>query len=337
MPSQKTTIDISFSTIIKLILVILAVWFLFFIRDIAVLFFLVLIIVAALTPLVDKLSQRAPRALVVTFLGLILIGVLVGIGFSIIPPLVTEVKELAINLPIITAKLGPINRSIQAYTGNYQENLFNLSSQIGNLTTGIFSTTIGFVSGVFAFVLVIVLSFYMLVDQESASAYFYKLLSPDKREQVSLIIKKISVKMGHWLGGNLVLMLFIGILDLIALSVLGVPYALILAIWGGLVEVIPYLGPWLGLVPAVIIALTVSPLTALFVAIAFIIIQQLESNFIAPKIIGRAIGLSPVIIILSLLIGAKLLGLLGIIIAVPTAAIISVFVTEWAEIKQLNK
>jgi predicted PurR-regulated permease PerM len=266
-----------------------------------------------------------------------MIGVLVGIGFSIIPPLVTEVKELAINLPIISAKLGPINRSFQAYTGNYQENLFNLSSQIGNLTTGIFSTTLGFVSGVFAFIMIIVLSFYMLVDQESTSAYFYKLLSPNKREEVGIIIKKISVKMGQWLGGNLLLMLFIGALDLIALMVLGVPYALILAIWGGLVEVIPYLGPWLGLVPAVLIALTVSPLTALFVAIAFIIIQQLESNIIAPKIISRAIGLSPVIIILSLLIGAKLLGLLGIIIAVPTAAIISVFINEWSEIKQLNK
>ena len=334
---NKTTIEISLSTIIKTIVAIGLVWLFFIIRDVLILFFLVLVLVAALSPLVDKLSTKIPRQLVVAILGLILIGILIGAGYLFIPPLVSEVKQLAINLPIISSKLGPVYRSIQTYLGSYQESLLNLSSQINGLASGIFSTTIGLVSGIFAFLMVVVLAFYMLVDKKMINDYFYNFFAPEKREKVADILGKISVKMGQWLGGHLLLMLIIGTLDGIALMILGVPYALILAIWGGLTEIIPYLGPWLGIIPAVIIAFTISPLTALFVAIAFIIIQQLESVLIAPKVIGNAVGLSPVIIILSLLAGAKLGGLLGVLVAVPVAATISVLIIEWPEIKQLIK
>ena len=333
----KTIIEVSSATIFKIILSILVVVLLFLIRDIVVLFFLVLVIVAALTPLVDRLSKKVPRTLVVACICLLFVGFLVGTGFLLAPPLVSETKLLAINLPIIISKLGPIYHNIQSYMGNYQESLLNLSSQLGDITTGLFSKTIGFVSGVFAFIMIIVLSFYMLVDKDKINDGFYNLLPPAKKEKIILIMKKISDKMGQWLGGHLLLMLIIGILDGVVLGVLGVPYALILAIWGGLVEIIPYLGPWLGLIPAVIIASTISPLTALLVAIAFVVVQQLESTLVAPKIIGKAVGLSPVIIIFSLLAGAKLFGLLGVIIAVPVAAVISVLIAEWPEIKELNR
>ncbi len=334
---NKTTIEISLSTIIKTIVAICLVWLLFVIRDVVVLFFLVLVIVAALSPLVDKLSQKIPRSLVVAILGLLVLGVIIGSGFLVIPTLIFEVKQLAINLPIISSKLGPIYHAVQSYLGDYQASLFDLSSQIGNLVSGIFSTTIGFVSGIVAFLMMIVLSFYMLVDKHIINDQFYNLFPFEKREKISNIMGKISVKMGQWLGGHLLLMLIIGALDGITLTILGVPYVLILAIWGGITEIVPYLGRWLGMIPAVIIAFTVSPLTALLVFIAFLVIQQLESTFLAPKVIGNAVGLSPVIIIMSLLIGVKLGGILGVLVAVPVAATISVLIVEWPEIKQLIK
>ncbi len=334
---KKIQIEISTNTILKLALAILIFWFLFIIHQIVVLFLLVLIIVAALTPLVDRMTKYMPRALAVTLLALGFLAVLIVFGFLIVPPLSAEIKQLAINLPIIISKFGPIYHNFQLSIGNYQESILNISSQVGQLTSGIYSTTIGFISGIVGLVTMLVLTFYMLIDKETINTYFYGCFSKDKQEKVAKVVTKISEKMSQWLGGHLFLMLVVGILYGLALAILGVPYSLVLAIWGGLVEIIPYLGPWLAIVPAVLIAFTISPITALFVFIAYIIIQQLESHFLTPKIIGQAVGLSPVIIILALLIGAKLMGLLGVIIAVPVAAIISVLVLDWSEIKKLWK
>jgi len=110
---------------------------------------------------------------------------------------------------------------------------------------------------------------------------------------------------------------------------------LTLAVWGGLIEVVPYVGPWLGLLPAAILAFSISPLKALLVIIIYIGIEQIESNIMVPKIMGKAVGLSPVIIILALLMGAKLAGLLGVFVAVPVAAALSVVVQEWSEIRKI--
>jgi len=331
---NKIQIDISTATVVKLILAFFAVAFLYVTREILVTILIVLIIVMAVSPLVDRFSRRMPRALVVAILALLILAIFAGIGFAIIPPLVEQIKQLAINLPAILIKLGPVYQQIQSYLSNYQEGLFNISSQMTSLS-GFFSKTIGLVSGLFLFITIIVLSFYLLLDKEAITKAVYNFLPEEKQRNATEILSKISAKMSQWLGGHLLLMLVIGILDGVALAILGVPYALVLGIWGGLMELLPYLGPWLGAIPAFFVALTVSPLTGLFVLAAFFLIQLLESQFLAPKIIGRATGLSPVIIIVVLLFGAKLMGLLGVIIAVPIAAVIAVLIQEWPNIKEL--
>lgn len=333
---NRVRLDISTGTIIKLILAVLAVWLLILIRDIIVLFFVVLVIVAALGPIIDWTSKYMPRVLAVIIFSIVLLGALVGIGFIIIPPVVNQLTQLAINLPIIVAKFGPLYQSIQSSIVNYQEGLFNASSYLAKLGTNVYSTTIGFVSGIVAVLTVLVLSFYMLLEQNSIKKFLEQSIPIDSKEKVFEIIKKIGSKMGSWLRGQVLLMIIIGLFDGLALTILGVPYALVLAVWGGLTEIIPYIGPWLGLVPAVLVAFTVSPVKALLVLIIFIVIQQLEAQFLAPKIMSKAVGLSPVIIILALLVGAKLMGILGVLIAVPVAAALAVLVQEWPEIKKLR-
>jgi len=334
--TNQVKFEISWATIIKLILAIFAVWFLYAIRDIVVLFFIVLVIVAALGPIVDWLSKFMPRVLAVILFSLVFLGVLGGIGFLIIPPIVHQLQLLAINLPTILSKLGPLYQSIQDSIGNYQEGLFNISSQLGRLGSGIYSTTVGFITGIVAFLTILVLVFYMLLEQEALKKFLHQILPFAQKERIFEILRKIGNKMGGWLRGQAILMVIIGILDAIALLALGIPYALVLAIWGGMTEVIPYIGPWLGLVPAFFVAFTLSPLKALLILIAYLVIQQLEAQFLAPKIMGKAVGLSPVIIILALLVGAKLMGILGVLIAVPVAAAISVLIQEWPEIKKLR-
>ena len=331
---QKVKIDISIVAILKVVLVILGLWFLYLIRDVAVLFFIVLTVVAALSPLVEKMEKYFPRWLVMTFLLIAFLAISAGIGFIIIPPLIEQLGQLAINLPSIVNKFGPLYSTIQHSLGNYQEILFNVSNQLTRVTSGLYTTTVGFISGLVAVVTVLVLSFYMLLEEKSLREYLHQTIPLKKKETIFPVVRKIGIKMGNWLRGQFLLMLIIGLLDGVALLILGVPYTLILALWGGLMEGIPYIGPFLGLVPAVLIAFTISPLTALLTFAAYIVIQQLENQFLVPKVMGRAVGLSPVIIILVLLIGAKIMGILGMIIAVPVAAAIFVLIQDWAEVRK---
>lgn len=333
---NRIKFDISTTTILKIIFAIFLVWFIYAVREVVLLFFIVIVIVTALNPLVNRMSKYIPRILSLIILSVILLGSLVGVGYLIIPPIVSQVSQLAINLPDLIGRIGPLYQTWQASISNYQEILIKISSQLGGVSSGIYSTTLGFFSGIVAIFTILVLSFYMLVEQNAIKHFIQQTIPLDHKEKILEVLHKIGDKMGGWLRGQFILMLVIGILDGIALLVLGVPYALTLAVWGGLTEVIPYVGPWLGLIPAAIIAFTISPIKGLFVLIAYIVIQQLEAQFLAPKIMGKAVGLSPVIIILSLLIGAKLMGILGVIVAIPAAAAIGVIIQEWPEIRKIR-
>lgn len=333
--TNRVKIDISFATMLKIIIAIFAIWFLFAIREIVVLFFIVLVIVSATAPLVDKMSRFMPRILALIILSLILITLLVAIGFLLIPPVINQIAQIATDLPYYIDKINPAYYQIKTIVAHYQDSLLNFSNQLGSFTSGIYTTTVSFFGGIVAIVTILVLSFYLLLEQNSIKSSLKQLIPDEHQERLLSVINKISVKMGNWLRGQGILMLTIGLLEGIVLGILNIPFALTLAVWGGLTEVIPYIGPWLGLIPAFIVAYTISPLMAIIVLIAFILIQQLEGQILVPKIMGKAVGLSPVIIILSLLIGAKLMGILGVIIAVPVAAAISVIISEWSEIKKI--
>lgn len=333
---NKVKFEISTSSIVKLAIAVLLIWFLFAVREIVVLLFIVLIIVASLAPLVNRMSKHIPRVLAVIILAAIFLGILTGIGFIIIPPVINQLRQLAINLPLILSKLGPFYENFQHSISNYQESLLNISSQLGRISTSIYSTTLGFFSAIVAIFTIIVLTFYMLIEQDAIKNFLNQVVAFEHKDRLATVLKKIAEKMGGWVRGQIILMLAVGILDGIALLILGIPYALVLAVWGGLTEVVPYIGPWLGLIPALIIAFTVSPLKALLILIIYILIQQLESQFLVPKIMGKVLGLSPVIIILAILVGAKLMGILGVVIAVPVAAAISVLIQEWPEIKKIR-
>lgn len=332
---SKVKFDISTATILKVIGIILGIWLLYAIREVVVIFFIVLVIVAAFGPLVDRMSKYIPRVLALIILTLLFFGFLTAIGFLIVPPVIEQLQQLAINAPLYIERFGPLYQNLQNYVLRYQETLLNFTPNFGKLTGGIYSTTISFISGLVAVVTILVLSFYMLLEQASIKSFLHQTIPMEHKEKIFEVFRKIGNKMGSWLRGQFSLMLLIGILDGIVLAILGVPYALTLAVWGGLTEVVPYVGPWLGMIPAVIIAFTISPIKGLLVLLAYIAIQQLEAQFFAPKIMGKAVGLSPVIIILSLLAGAKLMGILGIIIAVPVAAVLAVIAQEWPNLKKM--
>jgi predicted PurR-regulated permease PerM len=139
----------------------------------------------------------------------------------------------------------------------------------------------------------------------------------ERHEMVFRTLGQIDEKLGAWLRGQLVLSATIGVVTFLALTILGVPYALPLAVLAGVLEVIPTLGPTLAAIPAVIVALTITPSLALIVIITYVIIQMLENNFLVPKIMQKAVGLNPVIVIIGVMVGANLMGVTGALLSIP--------------------
>lgn len=329
-------VDISTSTFVRFILVLLAFWFLYLIRDVLALLFVVLIIVAGLSPVVERWAKSItrPGAVIVVFL-LILLA-MGGIASLLIPPLVSQLQQFSSNLPAYIDSFSqlPHGGLLDQTTRLIIENVNTITGQLTDLSGSLFTKTLGVVNGLVAAVTVFVLAFYLLLEEEGLKKLYRGLLPPEMHEGIAETTKKIASKLGAWLQGQLILMLIVGFFVTIGLLIAGVPFALTLGVWAGLTEVVPMVGPLIGAVPGIIVGLTVSPLHGLLAFIIYAIVQQAESNFIVPRVMSRAVGLNPVVVIIAILIGGKLYGLLGVLLAVPLAAIIGVVAQDWSVIRE---
>ena len=184
------------------------------------------------------------------------------------------------------------------------------------------------VGGIFAIITTLILTFYFLVDAENLRAAFLRLFPVERRARAEAATREVVTKVSAWLGGQLLMGGIIGVSAGLVLWLMGIPYFSVLALISGIGELIPVLGPILSSIPAVIIAATVSYKLALFVMLFFVIQQQFESHVLVPKIMSRQVGVSPVVVIASLLIGGEVLGILGAILAVPSAAVLQVVLGE---------
>ena len=298
---------------------------------------LVLIIVAAISPVVNKLSKKIPRLLAIIFVYLLMVILLGLFSYLIFPPLVTEVKELSKQLPDLALINSPEYVTLKAVIVSSQEGLVSLAKELTNFSSRIYSTTLGFFGGIITVITVIILSFYLLIEEHGARNFIKQHLPIENRETTVEILRRVVYKIGSWIKAQLWLGLIVGLLNFVGLLIIGLPYAISLAIWTAVTELIPYVGPVLGGIPTVIVAFLffpAEPIKWVLIIIWFTAVQQLEAQFLVPKIMQKVIGLSPVIIILSILVGGKIAGLMGVILAIPTAAIISVLIQEYPKIRK---
>lgn len=330
-------LDITTSSFVRLILILLGLIFLFVIRDVLVLFFVTIIVVAGLSPSVNRWARYITRPGAVIAVFLIIFGVLSLIFSLLVPPLVNQIQSFSENLPTVTRQLS----SSVAHHGFLEQasnkviaNLNGLSGQLTNFSGAVFSHTLGVVSGLVAVLTIFVLTFYLLLEQDGLKKAYRGFLSPEYYERLAEITKKIAEKLGAWLRGQLLLMLIVGIFTAIGLAIIGLPFALALGLWAAITEIVPLVGPWIGAIPGVIIGFSRSPLYGLLALIIYVVVQQAESNFLVPKVMSRAVGLSPVVVIIAILIGDKLYGLTGVLLSVPLAAVISVIAQDWTAIRK---
>lgn len=268
----------------------------------------------------------------------------IGLGLSNLVkefPKFVEITENYINTH--TLNLGILDRL--GVTNYLYENLTNIISQITASLNPIFNKTItqliGFTSAVTStltnFALGLIISVYMLKDKESfkkqAKALMYAIFTPERAEKIIDIGRECNIQFSSFLIGKMIDSAIIGVLCFIGLSLLKTPYALILSTIVGITNMIPYFGPFIGMIPATIITLFYSPIKALWVLIFIFLLQQFDGLYLGPKILGMHVGLTPFWIITSVTIGGGVAGVMGMLLAVPIAAVIKTMIQKYVNTK----
>jgi len=333
--TKPTTISISTGTMIKILLILGGAAFVWFIRDILVVFFVALLLAALIDPFATWfVKHRIPRSVGVLVVYVALAALVTLSLVMIIPPFVQQLAGLGSSLAASFGDARGAIDSLVTYSEQYglSNNLIDSFSSVQQGftegLTGVFSTVAGIFGGIATLILVLVVAFYMVVEEQDAKRLF-RHLAP-KRYQPYLIglAGRMQEKLGHWLRGQLILMVFIGMLTYVGLLILRVDYALVLGIFAGIAEIIPYAGPIISAVPAILVAFTISPVKALIVAAMYLAIQQLENGLLAPKIMQKSVGLNPVVSVFALMVGFQLGGIVGALLAMPVATVLAVLMSD---------
>jgi predicted PurR-regulated permease PerM len=279
---------------------------------------------------VPVITRRLPRWLAILVVYIVIVGALTMVGLLIVPPLVDQAQELWTRLPGLLERGQTIfiRYGLLTHRITLEEAVRSAPASSGNAMDTVAAAVTGVVGGLFGFLTILVLTFYLLLESNTLFAAFARLFPRDDRPRVKEAAGKISTKVSAWLNGQFILAGTIGASAAVGLYLLGVPYFYVLALTAGIGEMIPLIGPILAAIPAVLVALAVSPRTALFVLIFFVVQQQVENHLLVPKVMERQVGVSAVTVIIALLIGGSVLGITGAILAVPSAAILQVLVQE---------
>ena len=318
-------IDISYKTIVFITVFILGLWLIYLIRDLLLILFVAVILMSALSPVVKFLTKfRMPKSLSIAITYIIIIAFVSGLFAIVVPPLLEETRRLFQTLPPHLDRfleIVAIDKSV-------------LRSQLSDLSRNAFSITLSIFDNILTIIFLLVLTFYLMLERENLEERSASLFI-GREERVKKLVIQIEEKLGSWFRGQLFLSLVIGLLTYIGLLILGIPYALPLAVVAGALEVVPVIGPIISAIPAVLIALTISPILSLGVVAIYFIIQQLENNLIVPQVMQRAVGLNPLVVILAIAIGSRLLGFAGALLAVPIVVVGQIIVTEIIEEKKV--
>lgn len=346
MPGRRKTIFYSLLTALLAVVIIFFYLYRGKIGKVFIPFLMAIIISYVLQPLVIKLeAKKIKRPTGIMLIYLVFGGILAVLTVFVVPQLIDNTRELINILPGITINFRDnFNGMVKVISSSkWPEDIksaifreINNGMQLAenmildtlkNTLTGMMRA----VSTLFDLVLAMIIAYYILKDAEYFKNVSLSLVPRKWRNWLITTFREINSVVSKFIQGQLLTALIIGTLETIALFIVGVKYPLILGMIGGVANIIPYFGPFLGAIPAVAVALIESPVKALWTVIAFTIIQQLDNGFISPKIIEGRLGLHPVTTILAVLIGGEFFGIVGMLISVPIAAIIKIIAKRTIE------
>jgi predicted PurR-regulated permease PerM len=344
-PGPSTTIrfdltNVALATAV-VIVVIQAFRWIDVIQGVIVLFLVAVIFATSIEPLVFYLHGiGVGRGVSVLLIYVSLVTVITVFVVILVNALLAQIGQLVTALPQISRQLGLLavalppgllrDAATSLLVGMSSVRVRQELSSLFNSNTiaGLLVATLGVIESLFALVTVFVIAYFWIAERIAFRRLLMHLVKQENRERALAIWLNVELKVGQWARGQLLLMLSVGVLEGVGFAVLGVPFALLLGVFAGLMEIIPILGPYLGAIPAILVALTQSPTQALLVAAWTIIVNLVEGNILIPRIMQKAVGLSPLTVILALLAGANLYGVLGALLAVPVAAAIQAVIQE---------
>lgn len=324
---QVIRVEITGKTILFTVGIILS---LFLIRNLLDLFlnlFVAFILMSALKPVVDWLeNKRLPRSLASILVILLSLTLIFLIFYFVLPPLISQSIDFVVYLSKQFIVL--ISQLDQQFTVRDFINFPTLTQQLPSLTNLIGKTFIGFFGNLFNVLSIFFFTLYFLLGINQLNSFAHRFLRTKQAELVIDTLRRVEKQLGLWMRAELFLMLIIGVFSYIGLTLLGVNYALPLAVIAGILEVFPIVGPVVSAIPAFIVGASSSWILGLATIALYTVIQQLENNLIVPMVMKKAVGIPPLAVLISLIVGQKLAGLSGIILAVPFVAGMTIILKE---------
>ncbi|MEI7777264.1 MAG: AI-2E family transporter [bacterium] len=337
MEDKNVTINISSGTIVRGILFFLLLVGLYLVRDVVLVVLTAVMIAAVLEPGTRWfVRHKIPRPISALIIYLLLLSAVAGVFYFLIPPVLNETQGFLNNFPQyiqVTELWAPLGSAAPVLhipqTIQVNSLVSQVSASLASISGGFFATASNFLGGVFSFSIILVISFYLLVKEDGV-AEFLEIIVPLKQEEYFIgLWKRTQAKIGRWMQGQLLLMLIVGVLIYFGLLVLRVPHALLLGVLAFICEIIPVFGMTIAAIPAFLLgALNGGWTLGLLVAGLYLIVQQFEANVIYPLVVKKIVGIPPLLVIISLIIGAKLAGFLGIILSVPLSVALMEFIED---------
>ncbi len=314
-------IEISSKTIIFTVGFILMLGVIWLIKDLIFSLFIAFIIAGALRRPVDFLEKKKiPRSIGSFTVYFIFVSIIFYLFALIIPPLASEIIILFKNLPHIVIKVFP------TLSSNF--NLSFLSNNIPSLA----NETIRLIKTAFSNVIfvttILFFGFYFLLEKNLVQRLLGNFFDDKELNKINLISERAQKRTSGWFWGETILMIVVGLLTYVGLSLMGIKYALALAVLSGLLEVVPSLGPITATIPAFFIGLSQSYVSGLLMIALYFTVQQLENNLIVPFVMKKAVGIHPITTLIALIIGGKLAGIMGVILAIPTTIFLETILIE---------
>ncbi len=332
---------ISSGTIIRTILILVVAYLIYRLLDLVLVVLTATVIASAVEPIIKWCAKFKIKRIFAVIMTYVFVGsVMTSLLIFFVPPVLNDATALLNSSPKYLETLtlwNPLNQvdsgPVQALSGTAVSGISEVVNQFKDITSNIsdrFVTVItNIFGGVLSFVLIIVLSFYLAV-QEKGVENFLRIITPMRHEAYVVDLwYRSQKKIGYWMQGQLLLGLLVGILVYLGLTILGVQNALILAVFAGVFEIIPIFGPIIAAIPAILFGVVDGGFTTgILVLGLFVIIQQFENHLIYPLVVKKMVGVSPILVILALIVGAKLAGFLGIILSAPLTSILMEFIDD---------
>jgi predicted PurR-regulated permease PerM len=315
---------------------IVGVGILYLIRDVIGAFVLGALIAFLIGPLVDRLvGLGIPRSLSIVVIFVALMAVVAALASMFVPLLVTEGTQLQAQAPTIAAtaqdqlsRLEGAPVEVLGFRIDLSGTTDEISTHANEFLFGQFGNALSLglaaVGTVLQMLLMLLVAFLISYDQHRITRLFRRLVPPDFQADFDRVWVQLKTMLHAYMRGQLIIALMIGVASGIACQALGLQYAFALGVLAGLTSLVPYLGPFLGAIPAILVALAVSPLKAIEIGVLYFLISNVVLNFFSPKIVGDAVRLPPILVIVAFIAGFSLAGILGMFIAVPVAASIRI-------------